>query len=590
MGEMRCSTAMIKALEEVGTEAAFVYNGHGNWAFLDSIKYESKIKGFACRGENQAVHMADGYYRARKKGALPIVSTSVGPGNMNIGAALANAFFESSALLVLAGGGSTHWQDRGGIEEFYRYAPDEWIQSVKTYTKKAVMISRPDTAVEMLLRAYKTAVTGRPGPVVLQVPFDIQHSTVESNIISSAKQFVNVHPPGPDVGAVKEAAKLISKSERPLLFVSGGIHHADAFKELALLAETWGLPVATTTMGKGAYPEGKPLCLGAAGRSGTGHANRAAAECDLLISIGTHFSDVDTGGWTLFNIPSKTRLIHIDIDASEIARVYPTEVGVISDARLALNYLIEELRSLDVKDRWASWRNQLNTWRDEWEMSVDALRKCEQGPLTYGFLCHEISRVVNKVSPKSSVFVDTGHLLSFSPAFYKTITPSFYHCGFFHCMGWSLPSALGAKVARPEHPAIALIGDGSYLFSSSSLATAFEQDIPVIAIALNNKSLQIEGELMERLYGRRAYTDYSKESTGEPWGPNLMTIAEAMGAQAKKVNAPEELSPAIHQALEANAPFVIDVEIDANAPGYRSVWYPYPNDFWISKDKLGKDF
>ncbi|NQU14429.1 MAG: hypothetical protein HQ561_09785, partial [Desulfobacteraceae bacterium] len=143
MGEMRCSTAMIKALEEIGTEVAFVYNGHGNWAFLDSIKYESKIKGFACRGENQAVHMADGYYRARKKGALPIVSTSVGPGNMNIGAALANAFFESSALLVLAGGGSTHWQDRGGIEEFYRYAPDEWIQSVKTYTKKAVMISRP---------------------------------------------------------------------------------------------------------------------------------------------------------------------------------------------------------------------------------------------------------------------------------------------------------------------------------------------------------------------------------------------------------------------------------------------------------------
>ncbi len=590
MGQVRCSTAMIKALEEVGSEAAFVYNGHGNWAFLDSIKHESKIRGFACRGEGQAVHMADGYYRAKKKGALPIVSTSVGPGNMNIGPALANAFFESSALLVLAGGGSTHWQDRGGIEEFYRFAPDEWIQSVKTYTKKAVTVSRPDTAVEMLLRAYKTAITGRPGPVVLQVPFDIQHSTVELDDVSPLKQFINVSQPGPDVDAIREAARLISRSERPLLCVSGGIYHSGAFEELALLAETWGLPITTTTMGKGAYPEDKPLCLGVTGRSGSGHANRAANECDLLVAIGTHFSDVDTGGWTLFDIPKKTRLIHIDIDTSEIGRVYPTEIGIVSDARLALNHLIEELRSLDVKDRWAPWRTQLNVWREEWEKSADAFRQCEHGPLTYGFLCSEISRVVNRVSPESSVFIDTGHLLSFAPAFYKTITANFYHCGFFHCMGWSLPGALGAKVARPDHPAIALIGDGSYLFSSVSLATAFEYDIPVIAIALNNKSLQIEGELMERVYGRRAFTDYAKESTGEPWGPNLVAIAEAMGAQAKKVNAPGELSPAIHQALEANAPFVIDVEIDASAPGYRSVWYPYPNDFWISKDKLSRDF
>ena len=188
MSKIRCATAMIKTLEAIGSEVAFVYNGHGNWAFLDAIKYESNIKGIACRGEDQAVHMADGYYRARNKGSLPIVSTSVGPGNMNIAPALSNAFFESSALMVLAGAGSTHWQDRGGIEEFYRYAPDEWIQTVKTYSKKALVVNRPDNAVEMTLRAYKTAVTERPGPVVLQVPFDVQHSETEFDGVPYAKR------------------------------------------------------------------------------------------------------------------------------------------------------------------------------------------------------------------------------------------------------------------------------------------------------------------------------------------------------------------------------------------------------------------
>ena len=216
MSKCRCATALVKTLEALGTEVAFVFNGHGNWAILDAIEYESQIRGIACKGEDHAVHMADGYYRSNSKGALPIVSTSVGPGNMNIAGALVNAFYESSAQLVLAGAGSTHWFDRGGMEEFYRYAPEEWIHTVKTYTKKAFMISRPDTAVEMLLRAYKTAITGRPGPVVIQVPFDIQHTEVEFSVPPQLKQLVNIHPPGPDSSAIREAAGLDCKVETPV--------------------------------------------------------------------------------------------------------------------------------------------------------------------------------------------------------------------------------------------------------------------------------------------------------------------------------------------------------------------------------------
>jgi acetolactate synthase-1/2/3 large subunit len=425
--------------------------------------------------------------------------------------------------------------------------------------------------------------------VVLQVPFDIQHSVIECNEISNAKQWVDIHPPGPDPVAIREAAKLVSQAERPLVLVSSGIYRSGAFDELATLVESFGLPLATTTMGKGAYPEDRPWCLGALGRSGTGHANRAAGACDLLIAIGTHFTDVDTGGWTLFDIPSQTRLVHIDIDASEIARVYPTEVGIISDARLALSHLIEELTSLDlVPERWASWQAELDTWRQEWEQSVAPLRHAEQAPLHYARLCHEVSSLLNQSYPGASVFVDTGHLLSFAPPFYQALEPRFYHNGFFHRMGWSLPAAFGARVAHAEHPAVALLGDGAFLFSCTTLATAYEYDVPVIAVVLNNRTLQIEGELMEKLYGRRAFCDFVKASTQEPWNPDLMAMAEAMGARAHKVRTPRELGPALQEALKSESSCVIDVEIDVNTPGYRSVWYPYPNNFWVPREELAQ--
>jgi acetolactate synthase-1/2/3 large subunit len=580
MQKVRCATAIVKTLEAIGTEIVFGYNGHGNWALLDAFEHDSKVQGVATRGEHQAVHMADGYYRARYNKPLPVVTTSVGPGNMNIASALSNAFFESSAMLVLAGGGSTHWLDRGGIEEYYRYAPDEWVQTVKTYSKKSVMITRPDTAVDMVLRAYKTAVTGRPGPVVVQIPFDIQHSETALGDLSLARKFIEICPPGPDPAGIKEAAKLIAQAERPLLFVSTGIHNAHAFAELAELAERFGLPVATTTTGKGSYPEDRPLSVGVVGRSGAAHANQAAKRCDVLIAIGTHFSDVDTGGWTVFDVPSSTKLIHIDVDASEIARNYPTEIGLTADPKLALTALTEALRSAGVDGkRYAPWRQEIDGLRAEWLKAAADLARAT-APLNYGYVCDQVSALVNGSYPDASVCVDTGHLLSFAPPFFKTLRPNFHHCGFFHCMGWSLPAALGAKFARPDQPAIALIGDGSFIFANATLATAYEYDQPVVAIVMNNKSLQIERELMERKYGRSTFVDYKRKKTNSLWGPDFPKLAEAMGAKAARVEKPEELVPAVRKAIDSGEPYVVDVEIDLTKPGYRSVWYPYPSDFW----------
>ena len=580
MAKMKCAEAIVRFLEKMGTEYAFGLNGHGNWAFLDLIEHESKIKGIPVRAEDHAVHMADGYFRMKRQAPLPPVFTTVGPGNTNIVSALSSAFFESSAVFVIAGGGASQWFDRGGMEEFYRKGPEEWIQVVKPMTKLALMVHRPDTALEMIMRAYKVAITGRPGPVVVMVPFDIQATEIDVREIPDPKLWVNVHNSGPDPLAIQEAAKLISKSQRPLLLVSGGIHNSQAYDELRTFVEAYNIPVTTTFMGKGAVSEDHPLCLGVVGRNGTMHAINAARNCDTLIAIGTHFTDIDTGGWTLYDIPSKTKLIHIDIDSSEIARVYPTEIGIVSDAKSAFRGLTEELKRLSFdKRKMSPWVSEITKWKEEWEKSVKDSRESSLFPLHYARVCSDASETIKEVDPETSVTIDTGHLMNFGAAFFRSYSRFISHCGHFHRMGWSAPGAIGAKLANPNHPAVAMIGDGSFFMGGVSLATAVEQDIPVVCVVMNNRSLQIEREAMLKFYGRSSFCDYKISKTGELWNPDIVKFAEAMGAEGVTVKKTEEFKSLLKRALRSDHSFVIDVPINLDVPAYRPIWYPYPGNF-----------
>ena len=251
-----------KFLEKAGVEVAFGYNGHGNWAMLDAIEHESPIRGIKANAEDTAVHMADCYWRMRRRAPLPVVLTTVGPGNMNICAALANAFYESSAMLILTGAGPTQWIDKGCFEECYRYGPEEFIQVVKPICKKAALVTRPDTALEIVVRAYKEALSGRPGPTVVQIPFDIQHTEIELDEIPDVESWTTIHQPGPDPAAIDRAVQIIAQSERPLLLAGSGALNARGCDALAQLAETYRIPVGVTFSGKGAFADGHPLSVG----------------------------------------------------------------------------------------------------------------------------------------------------------------------------------------------------------------------------------------------------------------------------------------------------------------------------------------
>ena len=575
------SSAIARLLDQMGTEFVFGVNGHGNWGLLDSLVHETGIACIGARMEDQAVELADGVWRYKRGGPLPIITTSVGPGNMNIVPAVATAFYESIGMLVLAGVGATHWFDRGGIEEAYRDGPEDWTAALKPISKKAFMATRPDTVVDMFLKAYQTALSGRPGPVVMAIPFDIQHALIPDDL-PDPRPYMRFRPPAPQPQGVAEAIELLAAAKRPLVVVGSGIANSGAHAALQAFAEATGTPVATTATGKAALPETHSLSMGCVGRAGTLHGNHAARRSDLIIGIGTHFSDIDTGGWTLFDIPNNAKLIHVDIDTSELGRCYPTAVALTSDARLGLEALTAAAGKAGIAGK-TEWIAELERERIAHEEAVAPLRTSDISPLHYARVCEDTSQVIAEKCPDMAVFFDTGHMLSYGPPFLRASSRHVYHSGFMHRMGWSASAAIGASLASGGRPAVALMGDGSFIMRATVMMTAVEQKLPVVAVVFDNRTLQIEREAMVKIYGREALCDYRIKGETELWGPDFVMMAKGMGCEAVRVEKAADFKPAFEAAVASGRPTVISVATEIATPQYRSAWYPYPknwNETW----------
>jgi acetolactate synthase-1/2/3 large subunit len=577
MAEVTVAQAIARLLEQMGTEVAFGLNGHGNWAILDALVYETNIRTVAVRSEDHAIELADGYWRRTRQAPLPIVTTSVGPGNLNAIPPIAVSFYESVGMLVIVGVGATHWFDRGGIEEFYRDSPEDFVGLVRPITKKSLMVNRPDTAIDMFLKAYQTAHTGRPGPVVLAIPFDIQNTLISDELPDPTPYMLH-HPPAPDPHGISDAVAIIKDAERPVIVVGSGIANSHAWEALLEFADVTGIPVAATPSGKAAFPEDHRLSLGCIGRAGTGQGNFGSRHADVVIGVGTHFTDIDTGAWTLFDIPTNTKLIHIDIDASELGRAYPTAVAMTSDARLGLEALTRASRAAGVVEQ-TPWTTLLGDKRSEWLAETEKMRASDIAPLHYARVTYDTSQVVAEKCPDASVHFDTGNLLSFGPSFLPASSRHVVHSGFMHRMGWSAASVLGASIASGDGPAIALLGDGAFLMRATVVPTAVELNLPIVWIVMDNRSLQMERETMLRVYGRESLCDYRKVGEEELWGPDYAAMAKAMGAEGVTVTRAEDFRPALEAALDSRRPTLINVATDLETPQYRAIWYPYPANF-----------
>lgn len=560
---MRVVDAIAKWFEVAGFKNYFGYAGGAVWPFLDALTDKPQIEGIQAKHESHAVHMADLYYRV--SGRLAPVIVSKGPGLLNAVGACASAMHESTPLLLLAGGSTTHFLGKGGMQEIFYHGHEDAVSIFRPVCKGTWMMVRPDTAIDILNYAYKVATSGRPGPVFVEIPFDIQLAGVEGEIESPAGRGPTLSRPRADADSVARIAKMIAEAERPLLLAGGGVPKSRAEAALQAATEKLGIPTVTTLPAKGSLSEDHALSVGTIGRSGFQCAARAGREADLIIAVGARFSDNNTANWrkgSIYDV-TQTKIVQVDLDYHEVGRNFPVALGVISDAQLFLQDLTA---ASDGRKRHDGWVDRVRGYRTEWEEEILPLQTATSAPTHPARLVHEVGKALPK---DGRVFVDIGDVTQYAEAYMKIRSPGAWQIapGMAE-MGWAASGVPGA-VAADGRPAVTLVGDGAFNMVNQVVATAVEYDLPAVWVILNNYELGIERKGMERGYSRsHPWCRFIRKDTGKPYNPDYVGLAKAYGAEGVRIEDPESLGPALERAFASRRPWLIDVPIDLSVGSY----------------------
>ena len=548
------------------------YAGHGAIGLLDSFyDKQDKIKIVWPRIETAAGFMADAYFRITKQ-PLPVY-VSTGPGPALSICAVANAFYDSSAFLQITGQATTDQFDTGALQEQYRYHQADFGSSIRSYVKQSYQATTVKQISAFLPKAFKLMKTGRPGPVHLEVPYDIYQTEGETAVPDPEgwADAINWRT-GTEDAVVAKILKKLKEAKRPLILAGGGVHVSEARDELKTFAELANIPVYTSLMGKGAMADSHPLHLGVQGCWGHYPAIEACRNADVILVLGCRFSDLHTGSWNpgfAYNIPA-TKLIQVDIDAAEIARNYPVDMGVVGDIRTVLNQLISKAQADGYMGDYADWHGEIAGFRKEWDDFVTPFETCDETPIDPRRLIFDI----RKVAPKDAImFSDVGNNQPWIEQYWSSETPgTHFTAGGFAAMGFGVCGVLGAKLARPDATCINVCGDGGFLMMPHAVATAVQYNLPAVWIIMNNYCIGAIRDL-QRFYfgGRQIGTNFEKyEGTkyhdGELWNPDFAAMAKTMGGEGVRIEKPGDIAPAVEQAIKSQKPTVIDVIINRDTP------------------------
>ncbi|KZM54532.1 MULTISPECIES: thiamine pyrophosphate-binding protein [Aeribacillus] len=552
------SDQLVQYLENRGVEHIFGLCGHTNIAVLAALE-KSSIKFVNVRHEQIAAHMADGYARAKKEAA--VVLSHLGPGLTNAATGVANAALDSIPMVVIAGDVPSHFYGKHPHQEINLHADASQYEIYRPFVKRAWRVDRPDLFPEILEKAFQLAESGRPGPVLVSVPMDIFSKEVDIALFEKLNHHTKkLHKPSIDNETAKEIVEKLIKAENPLIYAGGGIMLADASKELKELAEHFDIPVAYTLMGKGAISDDHPLALGMTGFWGTKFVNDMCLHADLILALGTRFSEADCSSWEpeyTFNIP-KTKLIHIDIDPNEIGRNYPTEIGIVADLKQALSVINRVAKELvpngkenkELKQKISQYKQEFRKQNEE-----HIRNNC------YPMRPERILQEVREVLPRNAfITTDVGwNKNGVGQQFPVYEAGTIFTPGGYCTMGFGAPAALGVKIAHPDKVVVSLVGDGGFGQNPALLATAVEENIPVVWVIMNNHAFGTIAGLEKAHFDTTYGTVFRKD--GKPYSPDYAAIAKAYGVEGVKVQAAAEFKPALQRAIEANKPFVIDVEM-----------------------------
>ncbi len=559
---------------------AFGLCGHGNIQFIDAL-YErsSDIKTISVHHETVAGFMADVYYRV--SGQPTATFTSCGPGSANLPIALGNAFLDSVPFLAVTGNIPTSQFNRGAFQELYRHYQADFPSTVRAYCKRVFQPTRGEMVPLAVRQAWKTMVTGRPGPVVLDVPFDVFREAAAEETPKPEEWSANISCRcGADPEGVKKAVDMLLAAERPVILIGQGVKYGGADADLRALAERLGIPIASSASGLGGIDASHPLALGLVARNGPYQANHATRQADVLLALGVRFDDRTSSSWLpgySFTIPP-TRLIHVDIDPDEIGRNYPVALGLMADVRTFLRQVLGAMRADATKAigeqaaARARWLDAIAGYRKEWDAFVAPGFVDDASPIDPQRAAHEI----DKALPADAILVsDIGIHHNWLLQFCKPRRPdSLIGSMGFGPMGFGVAGVLGAKLAAPDRPCVSVCGDGAFFMHASVLGTAVEYNIPVVWVVWNNYAYaSIRGLQRGYLDGRELATDFRHPDTGAPYNPDFAAMARSAGVEGVRIDRAGDLGDAVRTGIATGRPYLIDAQISGDrSPGGAGVW------------------
>jgi acetolactate synthase-1/2/3 large subunit len=551
------SYLLTEYLERLGVEVIFGLCGHTIIALLDAIG-KSRIRFVSTRHEQVAAHAADGY--ARASGKVGVLLTHLGPGLTNACTGVANAALDSIPMVVIAGDVPSHYFGRHPHQEVNLHQDADQFQIFRPFCKRVYRVDRVEDLPRIMERAFHLAQAGRPGPVLVDVPMDI--FSADLRVDAFQQMPTPMSRPTVDAATVARIVEALASAERPILYAGGGVLSARATPELAALAEALEVPVAHTLMGKGCLREDHPLLLGQTGFWGTPISNDKCRTADLIVAVGTRLAEANSSSWDprfTFSIPP-TRLMHIDADEAEIGRNYPTALGVVADAKLALGALAAAARGRSHRDR-GRLREEIARGRKAFAANWDHQWSSDQFPMRPERILAELRKAV----PENGFIVtDVGwNKNGVGQQFPITVPGTFITPSGLATMGFGPSAVLGVKRAHPDRAAVALVGDGGFSTNPSVIATAMEAELPVVWLVMDNAGFGTIAGLESMHYGWNFGCMFLRD--GQPYRADYAAMARACGARGVMIESAAELGPALREALASNLPTVIQAPME-NAP------------------------
>jgi acetolactate synthase-1/2/3 large subunit len=560
-----------KYLIKEGVKYVIGIPGHGNLPLVDSFfKNRDKLTLIQPKQEMAGVHLAVGYYRIT--GQPLCVFTSIGPGAINTAIGVADAFVDSFPCLIITGDTHVHMRGKGVLQEIERKKDSSMPKILEPIVKRSFEVDTVGQIPTIIQRAFNIMLTGRRGPVHIDLPMDVQANSIETQIPEPLER----RPIGRVMGdpeMVKKAVQLIRDSKRPVLFIGGGAVSSNTSEEVKTLAEKIGAAIVVTMMGKDIIDNTHPLYCWSAGSKGTTIGLKMTSNADVILALGCRFADETASSYregVSFSIPP-TKLIHIDIDPNEIGKNYPVSVGIVGDAKACLIQILEELADYSRNYKDSEYFKEIQEEKKKWFKFIEENRDDSKVPVMISTVIGEVRKFFDKdaIIVTSSGNVQAQMLQELE--FYKPKTC--LTAGGFSTMGYSVPAAIGAKLGvidmgNPNQQVVALVGDGDFMMTISELSMAVQLGLEnIFFVVLNNHGWIAIKDLQQTAFGEdRGYGTAFEYKDGKSYSPDFAQIGEAFGCYAEQISKKEEIIPALERAAKSKKPAVIEIIVQREYP------------------------